>query len=198
MTDVYEPVVCRVCSSAYPDLAADFARSGCENENGPHTPQAVVLATVLAAAINGYATDDLRISGLLDDALNVIGYLGHADRWQCAQDPADSERWLINDVPFQVVYGQGGEGPGDLRPIVPARTCPACEESVGWAFWQEVGEQVQIECKGCGQDLLVDRWWPMTAPHPTSDVLAQGSRTPSGSEDSAAYPPTSAGDVGPS
>lgn len=152
--------VCRLCRTVFPDM--DFGVFGCQQERGPHTDEAVVLAYVLAAAVNGYRTNEEFVQAFLDDALNIIGTLGPCERWHAQQDADNCDRWTINGIAFHLDYGSTNEGGGDLTPTPPARVCPECDEDAGWAVW-EINEQVQIECRGCGQDLTIDRWW-MTAP----------------------------------
>ena len=111
-----EPIVCRLCITAYPTLADDLAGNGCEGEHGAHTPEVVVLAYVLAAAVNGVGTTDLSAQAFADDAADVIRLLGPAERWTAWQNPEDCDDWLINGIPFQLNYGSTGEGGGSLMP----------------------------------------------------------------------------------
>jgi hypothetical protein len=154
------PIICRLCITAYPTLADEFSTHGCEGEHGVHTPEVVVLAYVLAAAVNGVRTTDVFAQAFADDAADVIDLLGPAERWTAWQNPENCDDWLINGISFNLDYGSTGEGGGTLVPVVPERGCPACHESVGWAVLT-TGERCQIECKGCGQDLTIDRWWPV-------------------------------------
>lgn len=138
----------------------DFRENGCDGEGGEHTPEAVVLAIVLAAAVNGAETTDEFATGFLDDALSVLHFLGPARRWSAMQDEDDPLRWTVNGIPFVIE----SNGDGSFVPAVADRTCAACEESVGWRFMDDRGAQAEIECAGCGELLEVDRWWPHAKP----------------------------------
>jgi hypothetical protein len=157
---------CWPCWTGYPELRGDLLCA--EEPYAEHTPEQVALALALADAsrVGGEPYDDEQqraqhaVSFLENDTQGVVSDLGPHAQWSVTFDE-DREGATINGVQFtlQVIHGDGGF----LVPTPPERTCAECSESVGWnVLGQPQGKpgSVEVECKGCGDLIVVAEWWP--------------------------------------
>ena len=173
---------CWPCWTGYPELRGDLLCA--EEPYAEHPPVQVALALALADAsrVGREPYDDEQqraqhaVSFLENDTQGIVADLGPHAEWTVVFRPV-RDHVTINGVHFELqdIHGDGGF----MVPMPPTRTCAECEESVGWNVLgppQGKPGTVQIECKGCGDLLVVPEWWPRHGDQPVMPAKNDATR----------------------